>query len=180
MSHNRYHRKNTSSGSQFPICFWEREKIRGILTSLEKSRLYDLETKVKKALWIRRLSICSKTHLDISNKGVIPPLEKHHFCSIATILHGLGTQGRTHRRGYLPHPWSGYWKRSRDSLFCFSGDSRQCAANTDPYPPSAHPAAKPLHKTKKRLQSHIHVEGTGLRKSYLSNRHRNFCLKPAS
>lgn len=44
------HKKNTSSGSQFPIWFSEREKIQGILTSLEKSQLYDLETGIKKAL----------------------------------------------------------------------------------------------------------------------------------
>lgn len=43
------HIKNTSSGSQFPIWFSERVKIQGILTSLEKSQLYDLETKIKKA-----------------------------------------------------------------------------------------------------------------------------------
>lgn len=48
------HIKNTSSGSQFPIWFSERAKIQGILTSLEKSQLYDLETKNHEGLLSKR------------------------------------------------------------------------------------------------------------------------------
>lgn len=61
--------KNTSSGSQFPIWFSERAKIQGILTSLEKSQLYDLETKIKKAFWAWGLPAGSRTQVSPSRNS---------------------------------------------------------------------------------------------------------------